>query len=394
MAVSSDATRRKPGMMVAPRVLTTVAGAEVPLPDRRHLVHLQFRRFAGCPVCSLHLRAFVRRADDLGVAGIREVVVFHSPAEELAAYAADLPFSLIADPDKRLYKDFGVESAPRALLDPRGWPAIARSVALSAWSMIGSRHPVPPLVPHGGRLGLPADFLIGPDGRILAAHYGAHVDDAWTVEEVLALGEAARPSQSAASHARAEPATAADSRAIDIAARSVRYGVATLILTSLHHAYGAIAFDTPWRLHVLPPAMAASVTLVGLLALARRSSSRLATVALYSVGLVGLIIAGGLFGVYEGGYNHVLKNVLYFSGVPRGVLDRFYDPSLYVLPTDPLFEVTGVLQFVAGLAAAAWCLRLLCHRDSPCDNPVTIPAPASRRTPTSRGSSTHTAASG
>ena len=42
-----------------------------------------------------------------------------------------------------------------------------------------------PVKPTGGRLGLPADFLIAPDGRISALKYGHHAFDQWTVEELL-----------------------------------------------------------------------------------------------------------------------------------------------------------------------------------------------------------------
>jgi hypothetical protein len=34
---------------------------------------------------------------------------------------------------------------------------------------------------------LPADFLIGADGAVLAARYGAYVDDHWSVDHLLAL---------------------------------------------------------------------------------------------------------------------------------------------------------------------------------------------------------------
>src|SRR2546428_76560 len=111
---------------VPARILTTIAGAEVPVPDPDRLIHLQFRRFAGCPVCSLHLRSIVARHREIAAAGIREVVVFHSSAAELHKYTADLPLDVIADPTRTLYREFGVESGRRALLDPRGWPAIAR----------------------------------------------------------------------------------------------------------------------------------------------------------------------------------------------------------------------------------------------------------------------------
>jgi len=36
-------------------------------------------------------------------------------------------------------------------------------------------------------MGLPADFLIGPDAAILGVKYGAYVDDHWSVDDLLAL---------------------------------------------------------------------------------------------------------------------------------------------------------------------------------------------------------------
>jgi hypothetical protein len=36
-------------------------------------------------------------------------------------------------------------------------------------------------------MGLPADFLIGADGVILASKYGAYVDDHWSVDDLLAI---------------------------------------------------------------------------------------------------------------------------------------------------------------------------------------------------------------
>ena len=51
----------EPGSVVKERGLTAVSGERVAVPDPDRLVHLQFRRFAGCPVCNLHLRSIVRR---------------------------------------------------------------------------------------------------------------------------------------------------------------------------------------------------------------------------------------------------------------------------------------------------------------------------------------------
>ena len=47
--------------------------------------------------------------------------------------------------------------------------------------------PSPALNPHGGRFGLPADFLIANDGKVLACKYGSHVYDQWSVDEILGL---------------------------------------------------------------------------------------------------------------------------------------------------------------------------------------------------------------
>ncbi|MFB7463970.1 peroxiredoxin-like family protein [Streptomyces sp. NPDC056224] len=182
------------GSVVRTRALTAVVdGASVPVPDPGgRLVHLQFRRFAGCPVCHLHLRSVVRRHAEIEAAGIREVVVFHSAADELREYVGDLPFAVIADPDKRLYAEFGVESSYRSLLSPRAWWPLLRAIAVGTVAMLRGRAKPPARVQDGGRLGLPADFLIAPDGRVLAAGYGEHVDDQWPVEKLLTLARRAR----------------------------------------------------------------------------------------------------------------------------------------------------------------------------------------------------------
>ncbi|MBP2326755.1 hypothetical protein JOF56_007140 [Kibdelosporangium banguiense] len=168
------------------REFTSVTSGTVAVPDRTRLVHLQFRRFAGCPVCNLHLQSIVRRHREIVDAGIREVVVFHSTAAELQEHTAGLPFAVVADPDKHLYQEFGVETGPRALLNPRAWPAIIRAIGRT----IASGEPLPSGRARNGRLGLPADFLIAPDGEILAQKRGEHAYDQWTVDELLRLAVA------------------------------------------------------------------------------------------------------------------------------------------------------------------------------------------------------------
>ena len=180
------------GTVISRRVVESIHREAVSIPQADRLVHLQFRRFAGCPVCNLHLQSFVRRHDEIATLGIQEVVVFHSTADDLLHYESDLPFAVVADPGKRLYKEFGVSASSRALLDPRAWLPIVRAVLNSVRDVIRDGRPVPPVWPRGGSLGLPADFLIAADGHVLACKYGVHADDQWSVDELLSLVRAAR----------------------------------------------------------------------------------------------------------------------------------------------------------------------------------------------------------
>jgi hypothetical protein len=140
-------------------------------------------RFAGCPVCNLGLQEYIRRAADLRSAGVREVLVFHSEPRFIEDYHAELPFEVIADPEKRLYEAHGVESSIWAIASPLAWPSLVRGYRLRAAGSIDSTP-----------LGLPADVLIGADGRVVDCHYGTHSSDQWTVDDVLrrAGGESAQ----------------------------------------------------------------------------------------------------------------------------------------------------------------------------------------------------------
>ncbi|HEX6685369.1 MAG TPA: peroxiredoxin-like family protein [Candidatus Limnocylindrales bacterium] len=187
--------RWKAGDTVPALTLETIHATTVDIPGES-LTHLQFRRFAGCPVCNLHLRSFVRRRSEIEAAGIHEVIFFHSTAGQLREHADDLPLAVVADPGKRFYAMFGAEAGRRALSNPRAWGGILAAVAVSLVDVLRGRKPVPPIDPEGGRWGLPADLLIDRDGTIVAVKYGEHADDQWSVDEVIQIASgrhSARP---------------------------------------------------------------------------------------------------------------------------------------------------------------------------------------------------------
>ena len=187
-AASERSTTRTPGRVhrgdsIAPRSLSNIHGRTVSVPGST-LIHLQFRRYAGCPVCNLHLRSIAVRHDELVRAGVTEVVVFHSSAETMRRFQGQLPFDAIADPERRLYTEFGVGSITARNvwkgMTPRSWRA-ATTALRAAPDLRGA------LGSGEKHLGLPAELLIDRGGLVLAAHYGEYVDDHWSVDEVLAL---------------------------------------------------------------------------------------------------------------------------------------------------------------------------------------------------------------
>lgn len=180
--------RLRAGDTIRSRELSTLAQMTIQVPDPDRLTHLQFRRFAACPLCNVHLRGVARRIEEIECAGVQEVAVFHSSTEIMRAHQGGLPFAVVADPDRALYDEFGVELSIRANLHPRAWTAPLRP---QTWAVVTSG------IRAGARLGLqgdtmrglPADFLIAPEGRVLAAHYGSHANDQWSVDDLLELVE-------------------------------------------------------------------------------------------------------------------------------------------------------------------------------------------------------------
>src|ERR1700736_4922876 len=116
-ATSGSNNKAREGDAFPTLQLAATSGQQVTVPDPAgDYVHLQLRRFAGCPICNFHLRSIVTRHDEIRSHGIREVVVFHSTAAELAKHEAELPFAVIADPERELYRRLGVERGPSSLL--------------------------------------------------------------------------------------------------------------------------------------------------------------------------------------------------------------------------------------------------------------------------------------
>jgi peroxiredoxin len=171
------------GQQVRSLSLQSIQGESVLIPDKKRLTHLQFRRFAGCPTCNLHIRSFLQRYGELVTRRIQEVVVFHSSERILKEHFCDAPFAVVADPGRSLFKEFGVERAARSIIHPTAWIAILKGILQHGAKLPERAESV---------LNLPADFLIGCDGQLLKAKRGMHAYDQWSFDEVIELCDLAR----------------------------------------------------------------------------------------------------------------------------------------------------------------------------------------------------------
>ena len=133
---------------------------------------------------------------------------------------------------------------------------------------------------------------------------------------------------------------------------------AVLLMTVVHHGYGAIRFTTPWRHHVVLVAfLLGGLLWVSLAAWSREPNStlgRLARRLFLGVALLGAILWIGFF---EGGYNHALKILLTRIRLPEAIFRRLYPPHIYEPVEDWIFETTGVAQLVL----AIWALWAVLH---------------------------------
>lgn len=172
----------KVGDQFPAQTLETVAGNSVCVPDPSKLVHLQFRRWVGCPICNTHIGQLMKHATEINEAGVREVLFFHSSADDIRAFQSDVPFDVIADPEKVYYRQVDAEASLFFWMNAKTILAALKSLIRFKFTFKMS----------AGPFGLPADLLIAPSGRVVAVKYGKSAYDQWSVAELLSLAKSAQ----------------------------------------------------------------------------------------------------------------------------------------------------------------------------------------------------------
>ena len=138
-------------------------------------------------------------------------------------------------------------------------------------------------------------------------------------------------------------------------------GIIAGLISSVHHWYGAIAYDTPWRAGVTYWIAGSVLVVYSLLFLYWKTATNIVGKISIWLFMFSAVIFQAGFVAFECVYSHVLKNILFFSGVSESVLESLYPTPAYHLPDNLFFEITGNLQLV-GFIAVWYAYRVFKQR--------------------------------
>ena len=158
--------------------LPSLDGSDVALEDYRgRKLLLAFFRYGACPLCNLRMTFLIDAYPRWQEQGLDVVAVFESPAERLLETVASqpIPFPVIPDPTRALYKRYGVTAS--------WFGYLIGAFRVRSFSEAFKRgfHPGKG---DGAIAQLPAEFLINLDQTIARAYYGKDIGDHLPLEEI------------------------------------------------------------------------------------------------------------------------------------------------------------------------------------------------------------------
>jgi peroxiredoxin Q/BCP len=170
------------GQVAPDFTIADVTGKQISLESfKGQYVLLSFFRYAGCPFCDLTLIKLIERYDNFANRGLKTVAFFQSSDESIDKYVSDKhpPFPVIADPDKLVYDKYAIESSRMGGLKSVKRIPITVSAILKGEVVQGKI--------GGDAFLMPAQFIVGPDSKIVKAHYGSDFADKIPLFEIEEL---------------------------------------------------------------------------------------------------------------------------------------------------------------------------------------------------------------
>lgn len=141
---------------------------------------LIFLRYYGCPLCQLDIHEYAMAYPRLQEADIQLLIVLQSTPQIMREMLGDpnaLPFSIICDPDQKLYQMLDIQPAPNmdSMIGPNTMAKIDRTNAAG--------------YQHGESEGieeqLPASFVMDATGTLVAVKYAQYLDEILDTEQIL-----------------------------------------------------------------------------------------------------------------------------------------------------------------------------------------------------------------
>jgi len=165
-------------------VANDIYGNDVKLSDYKgKKIILSFYRNVGCPFCNRRVHQIMGNNFRLKNAGVQLVFLFESSNEKLSSsvfHQGISPFPLIGDPEKKVYKQYGVEQSTLKMMK-------TMFVANVAQAKKETKELNLPKDKDASMNLVPADFFIDENFKIVKAHYGKHLDDHVAIEELKAF---------------------------------------------------------------------------------------------------------------------------------------------------------------------------------------------------------------
>ncbi len=160
---------------------TDIYGKEVKLSEfKGKKVILSFYRNVNCPFCNRRVHQIMGNNFKLKKTGVQLVLMFESSNEKLRSsvfHQGISPWPIVGDPDKKVYKQYGVEQSTLKMMKTMFISSVGQAKRDTKELNL-------PEDKDASMNLIPADFFIDENFKIVRAHYGKHLDDHVTIEDL------------------------------------------------------------------------------------------------------------------------------------------------------------------------------------------------------------------
>jgi len=160
---------------------TDMFGNPVKLSDYKgKKIILGFYRNVSCPFCNRRIHAIMGNNLKLKKSGVQLILMFESSNKKLSEsvfHQGVNPWPLIGDPELKIYKQYGVESSMLKMMNTFLHSSLSKAINESkSLNLPEDKEATNSLIP--------ADFFIDENFKLVKVHYGKHLDDHISIEEL------------------------------------------------------------------------------------------------------------------------------------------------------------------------------------------------------------------